>query len=151
MDAFAQRWPRAAALLAVNLLFLVVWGCAGWSKLQSGKPDWFDKTFGGTFLARFPGLDATFWLLAIGEAVGFLLALAALARGEFLRSGRPAPLLSWMLAWSLFLFVQLSLGQWLTNEFNSAAQLFAYFAGTLVAFQFVAAPPSRSSASAPSA
>jgi hypothetical protein len=129
----------------VNLLFIILWGCAGWSKVSSGKPAWFNDKFGGTFLAKFPGLDATFWLLTVGEVLGFLLALAALARGEFLRAQRPPPLLLWTLAWSLFLFVQLSLGQWLTNDFNSAAQLFAYFAGTLVSFHFASAVPGPAS------
>jgi uncharacterized protein GlcG (DUF336 family) len=45
-----------------------------------------------------------------------------------------------MLVWSLFVFVQLGFGQWLTGEFNGTAQLFAYFGGTLVALHYVAGP-----------
>jgi hypothetical protein len=51
-------------------------------------------------------------------------------------------MLQLMLMWSLFVFVQLSLGQWLTSEFNATAQLFAYFAGTLVCLHYVEAKAS---------
>ncbi len=128
---------RAAALLAINLLFLMVWGFTGLGKLVDGPPAWFPEKFGATILAKFPGLTATFWLLAIGEALAFGLAAAALVRGEFLGK-RPPALLAAMLVWSLFLFVQLGLGQWLTAEFNGTQQLFMYFCGTLIALGFVA-------------
>lgn len=133
-----RDWPHCFALLAIQLLFLMVWGFAGIGKLVQGKPSWFGEKFGGTFLARFPGLDATFWLLALGEVLAFGLAAAALIRGEFLRAAEPL-WTRWMLVWSLFVFVQLGLGQWLTNEFNGASQLFAYFAGTLVCLLFASA------------
>lgn len=133
-----RDWPHCAALLAINLLFLMVWGFTGLGKLIQGKPVWFADKFGATFLAKFPGLDATFWLLAIGEVAAFALAAVSLARGEFLRD-RPPLWMRWMLAWSLFVFVQLGFGQWLTNEFNATAQLFAYFAGTLVCLHYVSA------------
>ena len=129
---------RSGALLAINLLFLMVWGFTGLGKLKSGVPSWFAGKFGGTFLAQFPGLTASFWLLAIVETLAFLLAVAALVRGDFL-GRRPPTLLALMLVWSLFVFVQLGFGQWLTSEFNGAAQQFSYFAGTLIALHFVTA------------
>lgn len=128
---------RAAALLAINLLFLMVWGFTGIGKLSDGPPAWFPEKFGATFLAKFPGLAATFWILAIGEVLAFGLAAASLVRGEFLGK-RPPLLLAAMLVWSLFLFVQLGLGQWLTSDFNATQQLFMYFCGTLIALGFVA-------------
>jgi hypothetical protein len=135
-DPKYARLSIRGALLAINLLFLVVWGFTGVGKLISGIPPWFGDKFGATFLATFPGLTATFWMLAISEVVAFVLALLALVTGEFL--GRRAPrLLQWMLAWSLFVFVQLSLGQWLTSDFNATPQLFGYFAGTLVCLIYV--------------
>ena len=128
--------PRRGALLAINLLFLMVWGFTGLGKLADGYPVWFPDKFGKTILASFPGLAASFWLLAFAEVLAFGLAAVALLRGEFL--GRRAPTwLTWMLVWSLFVFVQLGFGQWLTSEFNATAQLFTYFAGTLVALHFV--------------
>ena len=137
MNPTLTRSLRAAALLAINLLFLMVWGFTGIGKLIDGPPAWFPEKFGATMLAKFPGLTATFWILAIGEVLAFGLAAAALVRGEFLGK-RPPMLLAAMLVWSLFLFVQLGLGQWLTAEFNGTQQLFMYFCGTLIALGFVA-------------
>ena len=125
-----------AALLAINLLFLMLWGFAGIGKISAGMPSWFGEKFGRTFLAAFPGLAASFWLLTISELLAFALATAALVRGEFIRQ-RPPTWLTAMLVWSLFVFVQLAFGQWLTADFNSAFQLFVYFGVTLVVLQFV--------------
>lgn len=127
---------RRATLLAINLLFLMVWGFTGLGKLIQGVPVWFPDKFGQTVLARFPGLTASFWLLTLAEVGAFALAAVALLTGEFLER-RPARWLPAMLVWSLFVFVQLGFGQWLTAEFNGTFQLFLYFAGTLVALQFV--------------
>jgi hypothetical protein len=125
----------------------MVWGFTGLGKLTQGKPAWFADKFGNTILAKLPGLTASFWLLAGAEVLAFLLALAALVRGDFLRKQEPG-LLKLMLVWSLFVFVQLGFGQWLTNEFTGTAQLFAYFAGTLVCLHYVSAPfSSRQSSS----
>jgi hypothetical protein len=135
-DPKFARVGRRGALLAINLFFLTVWGFTGLGKLIAGIPPWFPDKFGGTFLAKFPGLTTTFWILAISELLAFTLAAASLLTAEFL--GRRAPrLLQWMLVWSLFVFAQLSFGQWLTSDFNATAQLFAYFAGTLVCLIYV--------------
>ena len=130
------RMVRAGALLAINFLFLSIWGFAAIGKVMNGMPSWFPGKFGKTFLGTFPGLTATFWLLTLSELLALTLAVAALARLEFLER-KPAGLLPAMLAWSLFVFVQLGFGQWLTNEFNGAFQQFMYFSGTLLALQFV--------------
>lgn len=134
---------RPGALLAVNLLFLIVWGFAGIGKLIDGMPPWFGDKFGKTFLGSFPGLAATFWLLAISEVAAFALAAVALFRAEFLER-TPATSLRLTLTWSLFVFIQLGFGQWLTREFNGAFQQFMYFAGTLVALHFVESTPPAS-------
>jgi hypothetical protein len=134
--------PRIGALLAINLLFLIVWGFTGMDKLHSGVPSWFGDKFGATFLAKFPGLTATFWMLAISELLAFALAIVALFRGEFLNRRAPV-VLTWMLVWSLFIFIQLSLGQWLSSEYNATAQLFTYFGITLLALKFVAPETTR--------
>ena len=137
-----QSLARGGALLAINLLFLMVWGFAGIDKLRNGVPPWFDGKFGKTFLATFPGLTASFWLLAAAEIFAFVLALVALLRGEFL-GRKPATWLTLMLVWSLFVFLQLGLGQWLTAEYTGTFQQFVYFGVTLVALQFVLAKDSR--------
>lgn len=124
---------RAGALLAINLLFLMVWGFAAIGKLLNGMPpSWFD---GKSFFASFPGLGATFWLLALSELLAFALALVALGRLEFLER-KPAKVLPTALVWSLIVFLQLGFGQWLTSEFNGAFQQFMYFSGTLLALHF---------------
>jgi len=133
---------RIGALLAINLLFLMVWGFPGLGKIQSGVPSWFGDKFGATILARFPGLTASFWLLTVSELLAFALALVALLRGEFL-GRRPPTWLTVMLVWSLFVFIQLGFGQWLTAEYNGTFQLFAYFGVTLIALQFVAPTAAR--------
>lgn len=131
-----QALIRSGALLAINLLFLMVWGFTGFDKVAHCVPDWFAEKFGATILAQVPGLTATFWLLAGSEVLAFVLAALALLRGEFL--GRKAPqFLALTLVWGLFIFVQLGLGQWLTSEFNATQQLFMYFCGTLLALMFV--------------
>ena len=142
MTTPCQTFVRSGALLAINLLFAMVWGFTGAGKLVSGMPSWFDEKFGQTILARFPGLTASFWLLTAAELLAFLLALAALLRVDFL-ARRPPTCLALMLAWSLFVFVQLGFGQWLTSDFNGTFQLFVYFGVTLVALQFVLGSPLR--------
>ena len=138
MNAPSSRIARAVALLAINLLFLSVWGFAASSKLMEGIPSWFDGKFGKTFLASFPGLTATFWLLTASEVLALALAVLTLVRLEFLER-KPAKFFPVMLAWSLIVFVQLGFGQWLTKEFNGAFQHFMYFSGTLLALCFVTA------------
>jgi hypothetical protein len=134
-----SHFLRAGALLAINVLFLVVWGFAGIGKLIDGVPPWFGDKFGPTFLAKFPGLTATFWMLAISEVLAFALAAITLLSGEFLRR-KPPVLLQATLVWSLFVFIQLGFGQWLTLEYNGAFQQFMYFSGTMVSLAFASLP-----------
>ena len=143
MSPAVTTLPRSGALLAINLLFLMVWGFTGLGKVQSGVPSWFGDKFGATLLAKFPGLTASFWLLTLAELLAFALAVLALLRGEFL-GHRPPLWLGLMLTWSLFVFVQLGFGQWLTADYNATFQLFAYFGVTLVALQFVTSTSTRS-------
>ncbi|MBL9166789.1 MAG: hypothetical protein JNN07_03540 [Verrucomicrobiales bacterium] len=138
MNATITPLIRNGALLAINLLILMVWGFAGIDKLRSGVPSWFDGKFGPTFLASFPGLTATFWLLTASELAAFLLAAIALGRGEFIRRSTPIWLLA-TLVWSLFVFLQLALGQWLTADYNGTFQMFTYFGLTLLMLHFVMA------------
>ncbi len=144
MKSTLSSFHRNGALLAINLLFLMVWGFTGLGKVQSGVPSWFADKFGATILVQFPGLTASFWVLTAAELFAFTLALIALFRGEFL-SRRPPTWLTGMLVWSLLVFIQLGFGQWLTSEYNGTFMLFTYFGVTLVALQFVAPALSRPS------
>jgi len=126
-------FARSGPLLAINLLFLMLWGFAGIGKFMSGMPPYFTEKFGPTFLGKFPGVPASFWMLAVFEVIGFALGIVALIRLEFLRE----PLwLARMLTWSLFTFCMLSFGLWLTNDFNGAFQHFCYFSGTIAMLFF---------------
>lgn len=136
MNSNPSRLFRAATLLAINLVYLMIWGFAGVGKVIDGVPAWFGVKFGATFLAKFPGLAVTFWVLTISELIGFLLAVAALVRGEFL-GRRALVFLPGLLVWSLFVFLQLGFGQWLTSEFNGTFQQFMYGSGTLVSLMVV--------------
>jgi hypothetical protein len=136
MNFLSASGVRHAALLAINLLYLMVWGFPGIGKLLNGPPSWFPEKFGGTILASFPGLTATFWLLALAETATFVLAAVSLVRLEFL-AARPPRWLPAMLVCSLFVFFFLGFGQWLTSDFTATFQLFMYFCGTVVVLQFV--------------
>ena len=136
-------WAQRAAVLAIQLLFLMVWGFAGIDKLRTGVPGWFPAKFGGTLLGTFPGVTATFWLLAASEMIGFLLAAVALLSGECLRRKR-CVLTIGTVVWSLFIFLELNLGNQLTKDFNATGTMFAYFAGTLLALNFLAGMPAGS-------
>ena len=135
IEKFVSSWSRPSALLAVNLLFAIVWGFASLSKMIGGRPEWFEGKFGSTILGQFPGVAASFWLLTAAETLAFLLTLSALLRVEFLPRRQPTCLTA-ALVWSLFVFVMLGFGQWLTGDFNSGFQLFTYFGVTLVAVHY---------------
>lgn len=142
MNSNLSALSRPSALLAINLLFVMIWGFAGVGKLIDGVPPWFGDKFGKTFFSSFPGLTATFWLLTISELLALALAVVALLRLEFLRQST-ATFLSATLVWSLFVFLQLGFGQWLTGEFTGGFQQFMYFSGTLLALQFIQLPPAK--------
>ncbi|MBM3821886.1 MAG: hypothetical protein FJ404_03175 [Verrucomicrobia bacterium] len=112
------KWQRPLILLAINLLFLTVWGVTGWDKIRSGIPPWFGDKFGATWLAVFPGLKASLWILAVSEVAAFLLALGALVKLEFVGRARPV----WLA--TMLVFVQLSLGQWVSKEYTGSHMIF---------------------------
>ncbi len=136
MNSANQQWFNRLTLLAINLLFLMVWGFTGIGKIVSGYPAWFPDVFGKTILAKLPGLQAAYWMLAASETAVFALAFIALVRLEFL-GRKESVFLQASLVLGLFTFVMLGLGKWLTDEFEGAFQLFTYFAGTLLAFRTV--------------
>lgn len=136
MNSTTSPWSNRLTLLAINLLFLMVWGFTGIGKIVSGYPAWFPDIFGKTILATLPGLQVAYWMLAASETAAFVLAFAAIVRLEFLGRKEPAFLQS-SLVLGLFNFVMLSFGKWLTDEFTGTFQLFTYFAGTLLALRTV--------------
>lgn len=133
-----DRLVQSAVRLLIALLLAMTWGFAGLSKLLAGGvPGWFREQFQGTFLATVPGLPASFYSIALLEALAALLALGSLLRGEAVRPTRPTLLIASVLM-SLLLFVQLSLGKQLVGDFAGLHDLYMYFAGTLVMLLAVA-------------
>lgn len=131
MNALVNRVHPAVLKATIALLLAVTWVIPAWNKLSGGGvPPFFTERFGGTFLASFPGIPASFYSIAILEAVAGLLALASLASGEFLRSG--TPLLKAGVLLSGLVFVQLGFGLRLVGDNDGAASLFAYTVGALV-------------------
>ena len=96
---FARASIRGA-LLAINLLFLMIWGFAGLGKLFTGIPSYFPEKFGPTFLAHFPGLTGTFWILTLSEVLAFSLAALSLVTGDAGFMERRFIVLGIALAWA---------------------------------------------------
>jgi hypothetical protein len=131
-----SRWTRTLMRLAVTLLFATTFLLAGLEKLLAGSaPDWFVEQFAATPLGVFPQTPL-FLLLALGESLLGLGALASLFCGEWFR-GR-APLLKLTLAASLLMFVALGFGARLSHKYEDAAFHFMYVSGTLLALVIIA-------------
>jgi hypothetical protein len=116
--------------LAISLIYAVLMGTAGFSKLSSFKtPEWFLKPFENTWIQKLPG-GATlgYWTIAVLESI---LAVA------FIASLFAPALLPLALTGSLFLFCILCLGLRVTHEYQGSANMFVYFGTTLVAILFV--------------
>lgn len=133
MNALSNdRALRATTYALTSLLLLMVWGFPGIAKLLSGGvPKWFSEQFGKTILATFPGLPASYYLIAILESLAAIAALLSLLRAEFIRATSPA-FLYLGISLSLLLFVQLNLGKQLVMDFAGIHDLYMYFAATLV-------------------
>lgn len=136
MNPEPAPWSQRLTLLAINLLFLMVWGFTGLGKVADGYPAWFADAFGPTILATVPGLRASYWMIAAVETAAAALCLVALVRLEFL-GRRPPRFLTAAVALGLFNFLILGFGKWLTRDYGGGFQLFLYFAGTLVALRTV--------------
>jgi hypothetical protein len=89
------------------------------------------KTFHGTFVASFPGTNASWVLIGLLEALVFVVIAASVLMGEFLPTRRKPLLLSGM-ALSMFTFAMIAWGENLTGGFATVAELFEYLVGTAV-------------------
>lgn len=127
-----DRTVRGVAMLSMALLLMITWGFGGIAKLFSGGvPEWFSRPFESTFLVKFPGMTASFYSIAVLEALAAGLAFASAVTGEFVRGFR-CVYLSASLLLSLGIFVQLSFGKQLIGDFAGAHDLYMYFSGTLL-------------------
>jgi hypothetical protein len=139
----ADKLAYWAGLAGIYLAFGFLWFYAMKEKLfdQNGTmPAGLAKAYAGTFVDSFPGVNATWLLLGVAEAVAFLLFIASLATGEFLPSRRKPILLSGI-AVSLMIFGLLLFGQSLTANTDGEASIFGYLGATGVIFALVRMVP----------
>jgi len=121
-------------LFAITLLFAITFGLSGIPKLLAGGvPDWFTGKFGNCFLASFPGLFLSFYIIALAETLNFLGLVISVVRLEFL-ADRPKIFLKLSLISSAFTFIMLGFGQRLTHESTGAAYLFFYCGITIFCY-----------------
>jgi len=116
-------------VLAIVLIYTILMGTAALSKLkEKAAPEWFLKPFEGTLIARLPGgARGAWWIIAVSEG---LLALA------FAGSLAIPAVLPAALTGSLFLFAILCLGLRLSHDYQGSANMFIYFAATLISYGF---------------
>ena len=138
-----QKHFEKVRLLPIYALLITTWGMACFEKfLGPGVPDYFEKMFGQTFLARFPGLAFAFYQIACFECIAAALLIASLLRGEFL-AGHSKTLLRWGLWMSLINFAMLGFGMRLVQNYDEAGKLFYYFGAVVAAWIFVELTPER--------
>jgi hypothetical protein len=105
-------------------------------KIPPPLEEQFDKTFIGTI----PGAEASWVIITILEGIVFLLLVASVATMEF-RPSRSKPFMLTSLAMALLVFGLLSFGQNATEQHESVASLYGYFASTLIIMLFVRTLP----------
>lgn len=137
---------RAAYLLVIAGIYVTfgfLWFYSFTDKLfdQNGTmPAALKETFSGSFLDSFPGLDASWVLLGVLQAVLFVAVAASLILGEFL-PGRRKPILLTSLGLGMLAFGLMLFAQEMVSQFDSVAQLFGYFSGTAVVIVLVLLMP----------
>ncbi|HVW46360.1 MAG TPA: hypothetical protein VHA76_04850 [Solirubrobacterales bacterium] len=134
-----------AVVAAIYLGFGFLWYYSAKEKLidDSGTmPAGLAKGYAGTFVDSFPGLNATWTILGILEAIAFLGFIASIVRGEFLPVRRK-PILIASLGVSMLVFAVLVFGQELTGEFEGVAEAFSYLGATVVTLILVQMLPPR--------
>jgi hypothetical protein len=150
MQTIARVQGRAADALAywlaiagIYLTFGFLWYYAAKEKLfdQDGDmPAGLKKTFDGTFLDSFPGLDTAWLLLGLLDAVAFLFFAGSLITGELLPDRRK-PLLLAGLAVSIFTFAVMAFANNMVANYDTVASLFSYFTGTAIIIGLVLVMP----------
>lgn len=130
---------------AIYLGFGFLWYYSAKEKLIDDggtMPAGLAKGYAGSFIASFPGLNLSWVILGILEAVAFLGFVASIIAGEFLPSRRK-PILTASLGVSLLTFAVLVFGQEMTGEFAGVASAFGYIGATIVTLILVQMLPPR--------
>jgi hypothetical protein len=125
-----------AALASVYIAYGFLWYYSFKEKLfdDSGRmPAPLAKGYHGTFIESFPGLNTTWVVLGVLEALAFLAVIASLIAGEFL-PWRRKPILLSGLAFSMFVFALMTFGQNLVGNYEGVAELFTYIGVTAIVY-----------------
>ena len=129
--------------LAIYFVFGQTFLLSSWSKFTGGGvPEFFKKEFEKTFLATFPGLTASYYLIATLEGLVFVLVLVSIFSGDWRPTKAHKDWLKLMMGVAAGVFGILGFGLNLTDSYSQAAELFAYFGATLVAWLVVSADES---------
>ena len=134
-----------SVVAAIYMGFGFLWYYSAKEKLidQNGvMPEGLAKGYAGSFVDSFPGLNATWVILGILEAVAFLGFVASIVTGEFLPSRRK-PILIASLGVSMLTFAVLIFGQEMIGEFEGVAEAFGYLGATVVTLLLVQMLPPR--------
>jgi hypothetical protein len=147
--------PHIAGLASYWLIIAASYLTYGFLFYYAAKEKLFDdsgtmpvplaKTFHGSLVASFPGVNTSWALLGLLEAVVVVGIVASLIVGEFLPS-RGKPILLSSLGLSMFAFGLMAFAENMIGDFSTVAELFGYFSGTAVLIVLVLLmPPYRSS------
>jgi hypothetical protein len=138
--------PYFLVLAGIYIAYGFLWYFAAKEKLIDDggtMPAGLAKAFDGSIFASVPGVDASWVLLGVLEAVAFVLFAASLVTGEFLPQ-RSKPLLLGALGMSALTFAAMVVAQSVIGDHESVASLMTYLAGSIVALIAVAlATPER--------
>jgi len=133
-------------IAGVYLMYGFLFYYAGKEKLfdQNGTmPAPLAKAFHGSFIASFPGVNTSWFLLGLLEFVVFLAFALSLLSGEFMR-GRRKPILLSSLGLSIFAFGLMTFAESQISDFTTVAELFGYLTATgVVIMLLLVMPPYR--------
>jgi hypothetical protein len=122
--------------LAVYGVFLAAFLPAGIKKVSQPVPDSIVTQFSTTWIATFPGTKVSWVVMGIAELVVSALFVISLVTLEWNSAARKA----WIklaLSAGAIAFMILAAGEDFSDQFSSAASLFAYLAGTIVVWLMV--------------
>ena len=111
---------------------------------DDGKaPSYIKEQFKGTFLDTIPGTDTAWVMHGLLEFGVFVLLLARVIHLEFLPH-KDKSILQVGLATALLTFAFLAFGQTATKQYSGTAELYTYFASTVIILILVSLlPPNR--------
>jgi hypothetical protein len=125
--------------LLLFILYAVFIGTAAYHKLTGNiPPDWFLSKFESTFLNKIPGgITVSFIFIILLEVVIPILFLIGIFKGEWKIDILPSKSVSrWALLLTLVLFLVLTFGSFLVQDYDNGFQDFIYFITTYLAIHF---------------